>query len=848
MSKIAAISGQKSQSCRDALSLYDPCMVESSFPIQQERDHLHGLSDAEAKRRRAAGQGNQTRATSSRTYRDIVRANLYTFINITLIGIGILLILLGRPRDAILSSGLAVINAIVGIIQEVIAKHRLDKISLLTRPTARVIRDSQERTVDPSELVLGDILVVGPGDQVMLDGAVVAGQGMFDESLLTGEQDHVRKELGDELFAGTFCVSGRLTFEAQKVGSDTLAGSMTEGAKAFTTSMTPLQRDVNIIIRVLLAIAVSMLTLGLLSSLIWDVPFEDTVIASAVILGIVPSGLFLMITVTYSMGAVRLASQEALVQQVNAVESLSNVDVFCADKTGTLTTNRLQVAEVRPVGVSDIELAEMIGAFAASVTSQNATSRALAASSPREALPVASEIPFSSERKWSAVALDGSGKHGVFALGAPEFLCKHVQADSSCTPPGEWYQRGLRVLLFAYSESLTHLDDDDPALPADLKPAGWIAMADELRPNLGETLESFRKANVRLKIISGDNPETVAALARQAGFSEDARLISGLELAEMDDAQFSEAVESGDVFGRITPDQKERIVQTLRDHRHYVAMTGDGVNDVLSVKKANLGISMQSGSQATRAVADIILLNDSFAAVPAAFMEGQRIRLGLQDILSLFLVRVFAVALLITAASVTGAGFPFAPANMTLLTLLTVGIPTFALAIFAKPGRTMGRIFGPLLHFVLPATLLLLVVSLAVYLGFYFLHDVDLDALRAQSKADSATLASDALARDALTYVMVLCGLVLVPFVSPPTNWWRVQDGDQLDWRPSLVALLMLPLYAAILINSWTREFFDIELLPASDYFFIAVAVVIWTILLRYVWKEKLLERYFGFS
>lgn len=823
-------------------------MLETVARDSQERANPPGLSEAEAAQRRIAGHGNQVAMVSSRRYRDIVRANLFTFINITLIGIGILLVILGRPRDAVLSSGLAVINAIVGIVQEVIAKRRLDTISLLTRPTARVIRDGRERTIDPAELVRGDLLVVGPGDQVMLDGVIVSGQGMLDESMLTGEQDHVRRATGDEIFAGTFCVSGTLTFEAQKVGSSTLAGSMTEGARAFSTSMTPLQRDVNIIVRVLLAIAVSMLALGLLSSVIWNVPFEDTVISSAVILGIVPSGLFLMITITYSMGAVRLASKEALVQQVNAVESLSNVDVFCADKTGTLTTNRLRVVEVRPVGMSELELATMIGTFAASVSSQNATSKAIAESSPHDALPVASEIPFSSDRKWSALAVESGPIRGIFALGAPEMLCQHIEPVVDCTAPPEWYQRGLRVLLFAHSSDTHDLDEASPDLPPDLRPAGWIALADELRPNLEVTLEGFRRANVRLKIISGDNPETVGALARQAGFAEDARLISGIDLAEMDDAQFGEAVESRDIFGRITPQQKERIVQTLRDHRHYVAMTGDGVNDVLSVKKANLGISMQSGSQATRAVADIILLNDSFAAVPAAFAEGQRIRIGLQDILSLFLVRVFAVALLIAAAAVIGAGFPFAPANMTLLTMLTVGFPTFALAVFANPGRAPGRVFGPLLHFVLPATLLLTIVSLIVYLGFYFLHDVDLDALRQQSRADSATVVSDALARDALTYVMVLCGLVLVPFVAPPTTWWRVQKEDTLDWRPTLIALLMLPLYAAILIIPWSRDFFDIELLTLTEYVLIAIAVVAWTVVLRYFWKSRLLERYLGFT
>ncbi|MBX3068986.1 MAG: HAD-IC family P-type ATPase [Thermomicrobiales bacterium] len=808
---------------------------------------MTGLTTEEVGRRRAAGQGNKVPAGSSRTYRDILRSNLLTFINVTLIGIGIVLILLGQPRDALMSSGLAVLNALVGIIQEVIAKRRLDKISLLTRANARVIRDGQGLGVDPDELVLGDLLVTGPGDQIMLDGTIRSGHGMFDESLITGEQDQVRKTIGDPVYSGTFCVSGSVSFEAEKVGNDTLAGSTTSGARAFTTSMTPLQKDVNGIVRVLLAIAVGMLVLAMINAVVWQIPFRDMVIASAVILGIVPSGLFLMITVTYSMGAVRLANRDALVQQVNAVESLSNVDVFCTDKTGTLTTNQLQVAELRPEGVADSALKEMIGAFAASISEPNATSQALATAFPHVPLPTSAEIAFSSDRKWSAVAIDADEIAGVFALGAPEMLAPHLAKGADCSPPAEWYDRGLRVLLFAMSDTAEPLDEESATLPAGLQPAGWIALADELRPHLPETLAAFRKANVRLKIISGDNPETVAALARQAGFADDARLVSGIELEEMDGAQFRDAADSGDIFGRITPQQKERIVESLRDAGHYVAMTGDGVNDVLSVKKANLGIAMQSGSQATRAVADIVLLNDSFAAVPAAFAEGQRIRRGLQDILSLFLVRVFAVALLIAAAGVIDAGFPFAPANMTLLTLLTVGIPTFALALFARPGRAEGRIFPGLIRFVLPATLLLLIVSLVTYLGFYFLHDVDLDLLREQTRQDASGQASDALARDALTYVMVLCGLVLVPFVSPPSRWWSVLGETETDWRPTLIAVLMVPLYIAILAIPWSRKLFDIELLFVRDYILIALMVVIWTFAMRYTWKSRLFERYFGY-
>jgi cation-transporting P-type ATPase E len=566
-----------------------------------------------------------------------------------------------------------------------------------------------------------------------------------------------------------------------------------------------------------------------------------------VILGIVPSGLFLMITVAYSMGALRLTRRQALVQQVNAVESLSNVDVFCADKTGTLTTNRLQLAEIAPVGVDDETLRRHLGRFAAATTSINATVEAIARAFPADHLPVASEAPFSSARKWSAVAFDCDAECGAFILGAPEMIQRGQ--SSSAKPPANWYQKGWRVLLLASCPEPVMFDEEDPVLPGDLRIEGWIALADELRPNLHQTLEGFRTARVRLKIISGDNPMTVAALARQAGFPRDARLISGIDIEGMSDGEFSEAVEEGDIFGRITPQQKERIVQELRGHGHYVAMTGDGVNDVLSVKHANLGIAMQSGSQATRAVADMILLDDSFAAVPAAFSEGQRIRRGLQDVLDLFLVRVFTVSLIIMAVVFVDGGFPFAPANMTLLTLLTVGIPTFALALFAHPGAVSGRIFYPLLKFVLPATTLLAIVSLTVYLGFYFMNDVDLTSLRERPVSNPMPpTASDAVARDALTYVMVLAGLFLVVFVAPPNEWWAVVEPTDHDWRPTIVAISMVPLYIAILAIPWTRRLFDIALLSLVEYILIGLAVVVWALLLRFTWKARIFERFFAYQ
>ena len=406
------------------------------------------------------------------------------------------------------------------------------------------------------------------------------------------------------------------------------------------------------------------------------------------------------------------------------------------------------------------------------------------------------------------------------------------------------------MLLFAYSpEPSTLIDaDGDPAAPLDLRPAAWLGFSDELRPNLQETLDGFREAGVRLKIISGDNQETVAALARQAGFPDDAKLVSGLDLAKMNDAEFDQAAEEGDIFGRITPDQKEHLVEAMRRNGHYVAMTGDGVNDVLSIKKANLGIAMQSGSQATRAAADIILLKDSFAAVPAAFREGQRIRRGLQSVLNLFLVRVFTVSLIIIAVTFVRGGFPFSPSTMTLLTLLTVGIPTFALAIFAHAGRAPDRILMPLFKFVLPATILMFLVAVFVYLIFYFVNDVDLDMLRHASAAEvNNPDVSGALAKDALTYVMILCGLALVVFTAPPNEWWAVIEETDHDWRPTAVALLMIPLYVAILYYQWSRDLFSIRLLEWWHYVIISLAVVAWTFALRYCWKNKIFDRFFGY-
>ena len=667
-----------------------------------------------------------------------------------------------------------------------------------------------------------------------------------DESLLTGESDLLDKKPGDPVYSGSFCVSGSAYYEAQKVGEQCLANQITTGARAFRRVLTPLQHQIYLVLRVLLLVAVYLELLLAIRSILEKIPLVESVKMSVVIIGLVPNGLFLAISVAYAMGAVRIARKGALIQQANAVESLSNVDVLCLDKTGTLTANRICFEAIFPLIIAESEFKQRLGDFAASLSSSNPTSAAIATALPGDKLPVAAEVPFSSSRKWSAVALDVPKWRGSYVLGSPEVLQPALtDAADPSSPLGRtlaaqvqiWAEKGLRVLLLAQRpDSLTlHNKSGQPDLPKRLIPLGLVCLSEQLRPEARQTLEAFQQAGVKLKIISGDNPVTVAALAKQAGLPKDARLISGLDLAKMDSAQFSAAAEACTVFGRITPQQKEQLVQVLRARGHYVAMIGDGVNDVLSLKQANLGIAMQSGSQAARGVADIILMKDSFAALPHAVQEGQRIIVGMQDILKLFLTRVMYVTLLILSVGSIG-GFPFEPKNISILTFLTVGIPTIFLAAWARPAVVRRvNLTRRLMHFILPAGLTVSLFGLGIFL-FHFIP-----AYQSSSNPDIAALG---VPQTATTSFTLLCGLMMIIFVEPPVKY--LAGGDRLsgDWRPTILAILSMLLYITVLLSPWLRRFFELEPLSWWDYALIGGSAIIWALLLRWIWRIRVLERF----
>lgn len=832
---------------------------------------MTGLTSSQVQERRQQGQGNDVKLATSRTLGSIIRSNVFSPVNLVLYVIGVGMILVGDTRSALTTVGLVVFNAGVGIIQELRAKRKLDEIALLARAKVVVLRDGREHAVDPAELVLGDVLRIQAGDQIPVDGQVL-GNGLgysrieVDESALTGESDLISKSQGDELLSGSFCISGETLLEATRVGEQSFANNLTKNARAFKTEFTPLQREVNRLLRVVLLIVLFFGIITVLALFVVDLPFATWLQITAVIAGSVSAGLLTLIVLNYSWGAVRIGQKGGLVQQLNAIESLSNVTVLCTDKTGTLTANKIQYHDIYPVGLSRAELEKRLADFAASVSTTNKTSQAIQERLSGERRAVVDEVPFSSARKWSAVAYaDGP----LDVLGALEMLETNLTIDEMAY--GQlvaWSDQGLRVLVLASKAAVAgevvnlHNEANEPMLPA-LTLLGLVSFSDELRPHLRETLQAFTENGVRLKVISGDNPQTVAALARQAGLPGELKVVSGPELEQMSVAEFSQTAVDTTIFGRITPQQKEALVTALRDRGEYVAMIGDGVNDVLSLKKANMGIAMESGSTATRAVAAMILLGDSFEAMPLALTEGQRIINSIQNILKLFMVTVFALLLLIVAVTMLGVGFPFTAQQNTLLSFFARGVPPFILAMTAVATRQRETLAQNILHFTLPASLLLALFGLLIYLGSYFVIQAGLPeavptpAMLAEMEwiaaVEAGTMTPELFntavilfsAQTALTHFFIFAGILLMVFAQPPLPWFAGgAPYRSQNWLVLLSAIFLLAAYLLVLAVPGIRGFFQLVPLPPLVNGAVLGLTLVWLFVQRTMWRARWLERF----
>ena len=790
---------------------------------------IQGLSQDEVVFRRQAGQGNDIDVRTSRTYLQILYQNIFTFVNIVLIIIGILLAILGSPSDAITTSTLVVLNILVGITQEMRAKRQLDQIALLTRPTVSIIRDGIESNIDPSEIVLGDATLIHAGDQILSDGKIITDSRLeVNESLLTGESDNVVKLKGDIIYSGSYCVTGQGIAEVSHVGIDSFANRLTSRARAFKTTLTPLQRDVNLVVRIVAFIAILMYAWLYLDAQQADLPIVERVEIAAVVMGMIPQGLIFLVTLTYAIGAVRVSQQGALIQQLNAVESLSNIDVLCLDKTGTLTTNNIQLDSIHPINldVANKEvITEQLAIFSASVTSSNRTSDAIKQAHQVESIPFVTEIPFSSVYKWSGLVFDHESMHGTYIFGAPEVIHPNLRQDDQHHEQliTSLTEQGLRVLTFAYHNDNQALRDadDQPNLPTDLTLLGIVTFVDELRADASDTLKSFKDAGIEVKVISGDNPLTVSALADQVNFGREGRVVSGLELADMDTKTLEKTIKETSVFGRITPDQKEQIITTLQQQGHYVAMIGDGVNDVLSLKMADVGIAMQGGSTATRNIADIVLLDDSFSVLPEAFKSGQRIINGIEATMLLLLTRTTYVALLVLLTSLAGLSFPFVPSQDALNSFVTAGLPPFLLALWAIAQAPTKPLLRKVRKTIVPTAIIVALFGFPLY---WWLHDHN-DLM---------------LARTILINFVIICGLTWILFVRPPHQYFAVVNTVTQDYRPMWLTLLSILAFISVQAVEFVRQFFELSTLNAQYYLLILGLTAVWAIILRAVLNWRL--------
>ncbi len=779
-----------------------------------------GLSSGEAADRlRALG---AERLPASRSTASIVAANVFTLFNAIIGGFFILILSLGLWADAIFGL-IAIVNTWIGIRQELKAKAVLDRLAVLVAPKAKVIRDGEAVELGAGEVVPGDLIRLVPGDQLVADGLTVASRGLaVDESLITGESDGVPKSDGETLLSGAFVLSGSAFCEVTAVREESYAGRLTGEARAFRHPPAPLQREVNRVIVACTWALVPLATLLIGSLILRDTPLvESAQTATAGLITLIPEGLVLLMSVTFAVAAVRLARRGLLVQQMSATESLSSVDTVCLDKTGTLTDGTLSIASVIPAPGSSDEAESRLALFAASAGERNRTLEAIASQFPATGAPVTAEVAFSSEWKWSGLALDGPEGPEVLVLGAPDVL----EAGSLSLPAdlGEAMRReasaGNRVVAFCRSDGPLPAEGTDGP-PGGLSPIALVVFEETLREGVAETLELMRREDVSLKLISGDAAETVEAVARQVGIEVDGT-VTGDELPE-DPEGLAEVARANTVFARIRPEQKRDLVAALSEAGRFTAMIGDGVNDVPALKTARMAVGMGSGAQVTKSVADMVLLEDDFARLPEAISDGRRIARNIHRLGRLYLTKTVYAAALILLVSVPGFEFPFLPRQLTLAALVTIGIPSFVLALAPSDGPLYrGHLLRALGAFALPAGI---ATALATILSFLVV-----DA--------SGSLEEG---RTAATTTLVVLGLAFILLLE------RGPGREHISIQGYMLAMVagLGALFAGILAVDPLREVFEMTYLTGVEWFISLLAVALGLVIASLLWRLPVFQEW----
>jgi P-type E1-E2 ATPase len=746
------------------------------------------LTEVEAARRLAM-RGRPVRERSSRSYASIVRANTLNIPNAILFVFGVLTITFGSWRDA-LFLGILVSNVAIGSFQEIRSKRALDRLAALVAADAVIVRDGADRHVPVDEVVVGDLVRLAAGDQVVADGTVVTAEGLaLDEADLTGESEPVVRGAGERVWSGTFAVEGAALFEATAVGPESRAARVSATARAFRHPRSPLERANDRLLLWLLALAIP-LGVGLTISVLVRVDTAEARVQAltAGIVNLVPEGLILLISLTAAVSAFKLAERGVLAQQLNAIESLASVDVVCTDKTGTLTEPTLRVVELVPAaGVDEATLARGLAGYAAASRSRNTTLQAIAdaALADVEERVAVGSVPFSSRRRWSALDLEGER----LVLGAPELF---AAADTELAERARGAaEAGRRVLGLGRSETPLPSGAQEPAFPPDVRALGLVVLAERLRPNASETVAFLTAEEVDLKVLSGDAPATAGAIAGDAGVPGTAPALAGDHLPSEPGA-LREAVLSAPAVGRISPEGKRAVVEALADGGRYVAMIGDGVNDVPALKAARLALVQGSGVQMARSVADLVLVRDDFGIVPVMIAEGRQILRNIQRVAQLFVTKSVFTAVVGLAVAIPTATFPLLPRQFTIASTVTIGIPAFVLALAPSSGPWRPeRFLQTVARFSIPAGL---TVGAGIVAGYCLArYGFDLGLSRSRTVA---------------TGIVVACGLAVVMRL----------EGERGRRRLAVAGLCaaMALLFVVALFVPFLRDFYELAT-PTGD-------------------------------
>jgi cation-transporting P-type ATPase E len=785
-----------------------------------ESASLQGLSGAEAAARlRKLGPPPET---SSRSVSSIVAGNVFTLFNAIIAVFFVLDLALGLYADSLFGL-IAVVNSYIGIRQELKAKATLDQLAVLVAPHARVRRDGELLELSASEVAVGDVVQVEPGDQLVADGEVLAARGMaLDESMLTGEAEGVVREPGERVLSGSFCTSGSGHYVVDAIREQSYAGQLAGEAKAFRHPPSPLQDEVNRVIVACVYVMVPLAAVLLFTLRVRSVSLEEAAqTATAGLVTLIPEGMVLLMSVTFAVAAVRLARKNTLVQQMSATESLAAVDTICVDKTGTLTDGDLRLVGVELAeGVQEAVAQAALGRFAASAGVRNATLETIGEKFTARPARVNAEVPFSSQWKWSGLRIGAT----TYVLGAPDVLAEAGALTLTLPLMRKLEQEtaaGRRVV--AFGESKEGLPTDPTAAPPPpITPIALVVLEETLRPDAAETVAFMRAQQVELKLISGDARATVTAVAYAVGVPREAGVIEGAQLPE-EREELAAVAQRNTIFCRITPEQKKALLAALSESGRFTAMIGDGVNDVPALKRARMAVAMGSGTQVTKGVADIVLLKDEFARLPEAIGEGRRIARNIHRLGRLYLTKTVYAAALILLVAVPGFAFPFLPRHLTLAAFLTIGIPSFVLALAPSDGPLYrGNLIRALAAFAVPAGL---ATALGSILSFFLVDTVFGGTLEA--------------GRTAATTTLIVLGLSFVLLLE------RGPGREHIAIQSYMLALIagLGALFALGLAAAPVRDFFQMVLLSATQWFLALLSAAIGLTIASLLWRLPQIER-----